>query len=90
MSKMDYEIKCYTRFSWGYIYIKDDRRREIWADNVDDLKRKVLDRSLPWNDNNVPEAKPINVTGTYMGAISHEGSPASFRLPWCKSNYKRY
>ena len=90
MREMDYEIRCYTRFSWGYIYTRDEKRREIWADNVDDLKRKVLKRNLPWDDINVPKVKPTNIKSTYMGAISYEGSPASFRLPWCKSNYKRY
>lgn len=84
---MDYEIKCYSKFSWGYTYILDGRRHEIWADNVSDLKRKVLSKSLPWDDSRVPEAKPVRVIGNYVEA---DESPASFRLPWCKSNYKRY
>ena len=90
MSQIEYEIKCHTRFSWGYVYADNGRRREIWADNVDDLKRKVTARGLPWDDRKVPKAKRANVRSTSMGLISHEGSPASFRLPWCKSNYKRY
>ncbi len=84
---MDYEIKCYNKFSWGYIYIIDGRRHEIWADNVDALKRKVQAKNLPWDDSRVPEAKPVKITRHY---VELEESPASFRLPWCKSNYKRY
>ena len=84
---MDYEIKCYSKFSWGYVYTFNGRRREIWADNVDDLKTKVLAKSLPWNDAKVPKAKEVKITGGY---VEVEESPASFRLPWCKSNYKRY
>ena len=87
---MDFEVKCNTRFSWSYIYTENKRKREIWADSVDKLKKKVLNRNLPWDDSKVPKAKPSNVKSTYMGAIPSEGSPASFRLPWCKSNYKRY
>ena len=87
---MDFEIRCNTRFSWSYIYMADRRKREIWADSCEKLKSKVLGRNLPWDDDKVPETKPTNIRSTYMGAISHEGSPASFRLPWCKSNYKRY
>ncbi len=84
---MDYEIKCYTKFSWGYVYEKNGRKQEIWADNVDDLKRKVLSQNLAWDDAKVPKAKAVKVTGNY---VEVEESPASFRLPWCKSNYKRY
>ena len=90
MNQTDYEIKCYTRFSWGYVYMLNGRRREIWADNVNSLKRKVLEKNLPWDDTRVPKTKPTNIRSTYMGVIASEGSPASFRLPWCKSNYKRY
>ena len=84
---MDYEIKCYSKFSWGYIYFENGRRREIWADNVDGLKAKVLERNLAWDDRKVPNEKPVRVTHTY---VEVEESPASFRLPWCKSNSKRY
>ena len=84
---MDFEIKCYSKFSWGYVYKADNKRREIWADNLDDLKRKVSSKNLPWDDSKVPKAKEVKITGTY---IEVEESPASFRLPWCKSNYKRY
>ena len=87
---MDYEIRCNTRFSWSYVYVENQKKREIWADSREKLKKKVLKRNLLWDDVQVPKVKPTNIKGTYMGAISHEGSPASFRLPWCKSNYKRY
>lgn len=84
---MDYEIKCYSKFSWGYVYKSDGKRHEIWADNVDELKRKVLAKNLPWNDCKVPKVKEVKITRDY---VELEESPASFRLPWCKSNYKRY
>lgn len=86
----NYRIECYTRFSWGYIYTINERRREIWAESAEDLKRKVLSKDLPWDDAKVPKAKPTKMRSTYIGAPFYEGSPASFRLPWCKSNYKRY
>lgn len=86
----EYKIECYTRFSWGYVYTISKRRHEIWAESVEDLKRKVLSKNLPWDEGKVPKVKPTNTRGTYIGLISHEGSPAQFRLPWCKSNYKRY
>lgn len=84
---MDYEIKCYTKFSWGYVYEVNEKRRQIWAESIDDLKRKVFDKNLPWDDKKVPKTKPVRITRTY---VEIEPSPASFRLPWCKSNYKRY
>ena len=85
-----YKIECYTRFSWGYVCNIDGRRHEIWADNADSLRGKVLEKGLPWDDKKVPKAKPTNITSTYIGLKVFEGSPAQFRLPWCKSNYKRY
>lgn len=88
--KEEYEIKAYTKFSWGYVYTQDGRRNEIWADNVESLKRKVLAKNLPWDDSKVPKAKPIEVSLTREAEMIGEGSPASFRLPWCQSNYKRY
>ena len=84
---MDYAIKCYSKFSWGYVYTINNKTREIWADNIEDLKRKVLARDLPWDDSKVPKAKEVKITRSY---VEVEESPASFRLPWCKSNYKRY
>ena len=53
----EYKIECYTKFSWGYVYVADERRCEIWAESLDDLKRKVLERNLPWDDANAPQAK---------------------------------
>lgn len=87
---VEYEIKSYTRFSWGYVYTKDGRSHEIWAENEKDLKRKALAKNLPWDDSKVPKPKSTNMTATYIGLKEPESSPASFRLPWCKSNYKRY
>ena len=90
MNVDEYKIECYTRFSGGYVYSVNSRRRELWADNVDSLRDKVLSKDLPWNDENVPKVKPTKITSTYIGLKVSEGSPAQFRLPWCKSNYKRY
>ena len=87
---MEYKIECYTKFSWGYVFCIDGRRREIWAESLDDLKRKVLAKGLPWDEVKVPEAKPVNIRYSHVGLIQPESSPAEFRLPWCKSNYKRY
>lgn len=90
MSGEEYKIECYTRFSGGYVCMQDDKRHEIWAENVENLKEKVLAKGLPWDDENVPEVKPTNVQGFSIGLAKTESSPASFTLPWCKSNYKRY
>ena len=86
----EYEIKAYTKFSWGYVYTQNGRRNEIWADSAESLKRKVSAKNLAWDDRKVPKAKPIKVTLTHESEMIGEGSPASFRLPWCESNYKRY
>ena len=85
---MDFETKCYNKFSWGYVYAIGDKRYELWAESVNDLKMKVLARNLPWDDGKVPEAKQVR--SVPMASTASDGSPASFRLPWCKSNYKRY
>ncbi len=84
---MYYEIKCYFRDSWGYVYLIEGNLHEISADNVDDLKRKVLAENLPWDDEKVPKVQHENLRSK---PADLKGSPASFRLPWCKSNYKRY
>ena len=63
---MDFEIKCYSKFSWGYLYTVDNKRREIWVDNLDDLKRKVSSKNLPWDDGRVPKAKGVEITRTYV------------------------
>lgn len=68
--------------------MEDEKLNEIWADSAESLKRKVLAKNLPWDDTKVPEAKPV--IPQFGNVIATEGSPASFRLPWCKSNYKRY
>jgi len=60
---MDYEINCYGKFSWGYVYTFNCIRGEIWADNVDDLKRKVLAKSLSGNYVKVLKAKEVKITG---------------------------
>ena len=54
---------------------------------MDDLKRKVLAENLPWDDEKVPKVQHENLRSK---PADLKGSPASFRLPWCKSNYKRY
>ena len=87
----EYEIECYNKFSWGYIYSHGSKRRDIWADSLEKLKEKVLAKGLPWDSEKVPEEKPVKIVhslNTRLGSL--EGSTVQFRLPWCKSNYKRY
>lgn len=86
----EYKIECYTKFSWGYIYSQNSRRCEIWAYSIDKLKQKVLAKDIPRDNKKVPEEKSVKIIGHPIGTGSVEGSPAQFRLPWCKSNYKRY
>ena len=84
---MYYEIICYFRDSWGYVYLIKGNLHEITADNVDDLKKKVLAENLPWDDDKIPKVQQENLRNK---PPDFKGSPGSFRLPWCKSNYKRY
>lgn len=81
---MYYEIHCYFRDSWGYVYIIEGVLHEISADSEEKLKRKVLAENLPWDDAKVPKINPRSKPA------EPKSEPGSFRLPWCKSNYKRY
>lgn len=90
MKEAQYKIESYTRFSWGYVCYINGKRHQIWAENIESLKRKVLAKDLPWDDAKVPKVRPTPIRITHLGSIRSEGSPAQFRLPWCKSNYKRY
>ena len=87
MNVDEYKIECYTKFSWGYVYSINGKRHELWSDSLKSLKTKVFAKDLPWDEKKVPEVKPVKIRTSY---IEIEGSPAQFRLPWCKSNYKRY
>lgn len=87
---MDFEVRSNTKFSWSYIYELEGKTHEIWAESVDALKRKVLSKSLPWDDDKVPQARPVNIICSHIGLREPESSPVEFRRPWCKSNYKRY
>ena len=87
MNEYEFVIRCNHKSSWDHICSNGRKRCEIWAENVDELKMKVLGKGLPWDDEKVPEPEPIKIRTNY---IEMEGTPAQFRLPWCKSNYKRY
>ena len=87
MGEYEFKIECYHKFSWGYVCSKREEHYQFWADNAEALKRKVLSKGLPWDETKVPKPEPIKIRTNY---IEIEGTPAQFRLPWCKSNYKRY
>lgn len=54
---ISFEIIKNSEFSWSYIYTINDRKRDIFGSSLNDLRRKVLDMGLPWDDKKYPEGK---------------------------------
>ena len=81
----NYEIKCYSRFSWGYVYTIKGKTRELWSESIDALKKKILSKDLPWDDKKVPERKSIPPTSwnTYLDDCTTQEVGN-----WVKSHYK--
>ena len=52
-----FEIKKHNKFSWSYVYIADGKKYDIHGTSTDNLRKKVLARDLPWDDENYPEDK---------------------------------
>ena len=52
-----FEIIKHGNFSWSYVYILNNNKRDIHGDSIHDLRRKVLSRDLPWDDENYPDEK---------------------------------
>ena len=52
-----FEIKKHNKFSWSYVYIDDGKKYDIHGTSTDNLRKKVLARDLPWDDENYPEDK---------------------------------
>lgn len=52
-----FEIIKHSDFSWSYVYIIDNKKRDLHGSSLHDLKRKVLDRGFPWDNNRFPEHK---------------------------------
>lgn len=50
-----FEIKKHNKFSWSYVYIADGKKYDIHGTSTDNLRKKVLARDLPWDDENYPE-----------------------------------
>lgn len=50
-----FEIKKHNKFSWSYVYIADGKKYDIHGGSTDNLRKKVLARDLPWDDENYPE-----------------------------------
>lgn len=82
----NFEIKCHSRFSWGYLYIIKGKTRELWAESIEDLKKKVLSKGLPWDDKKVPKRKSIPATSwnTYLDDCTTREEVGT----WVKSHYK--
>lgn len=72
-----FEIIKHNNFSWSYVYIINNKKRDIHAVSVRELKRKVLSRNLPWDDENYPENNIIE--STY-------DSDKAVHIPYKKSN----
>ena len=82
----NYEIKCHSRFSWGYLYTIKGKTRELWSESIEDLKKKVLSKELPWDDEKVPKRKGIPATSwnTYLDDCTTREEVGT----WVKSHYK--
>ncbi len=52
-----FEIIKHTKFSWSYVYTIDGRKYDIHGVSTYDLRKKVLARDLPWDNENYPEDK---------------------------------
>jgi len=81
----EYTIKCYGRFSWGYVYKFKGKTMELWAESVVSLKNKVLSKNLPWDDEKIPKRKSLPLTSwnTYNDDCTTQEVGN-----WVKSNYK--
>lgn len=67
-----FEIIRHGSFSWSYVYMVDNKKRDIHGDSLHDLRRKVLSRDLPWDDENYPEEK---IAKTQYDSIKIEKVP---------------
>ena len=52
-----FEIIQNSEFSWSYVYTINGRKRDLFGSSLHDLRRKVLDKGLPWDDKKYPEEK---------------------------------
>ena len=52
-----FEIVKHNNFSWSYVYTINGSKRDIHGDSLHNLRKKVLDRDLPWDAENYPEDK---------------------------------
>ena len=50
-----FEIVKHNNFSWSYVYAIDGKKRDIHGDSLHNLRKKVLDRDLPWDNENYPK-----------------------------------
>ena len=54
---ISFEIIKNSEFSWSYVYTINDRKRDIFGSSLHELRRKVLDMGLPWDEKKYPEGK---------------------------------
>ena len=54
---ISFEVIKNSEFSWSYVYTINDRKRDLFGSSLHDLKRKVLDKGLPWDDKKYPDEK---------------------------------
>lgn len=76
-----FEIIKQGNFSWSYVYILNNKKRDIHGDSIHDLRRKVLSRDLPWDDENYPEEK---ITKTQYDSMKIK------KVPIKNSNHDQY
>ncbi len=82
-----YEIRHKSENTWVYFYTKKGESLEIYGNSIEDLKKKVKERNLPWNDNKVPDE-------THNDVLPVDANPDHDKYVrtdwWAKSNYKKY
>lgn len=97
-----FEIVKIHDFSWSYVYIINGKKRDIYGDSLGDLKRKVLEKGFPWDDENYPEEMiteskydPENFPKSERewhykkSDITCEYEESIVLKKWCPSNKKR-
>mgnify|MGYP000771846202 CR=1 FL=1 len=73
---IEFEIKKHNKFSWSYVYTIDGRKYDIHGGSTYDLRKKVLARDLPWDDENYPEDKLTKTQYDSMNCLLYTSDAA--------------
>lgn len=96
-----FEIKKHNKYSWSYVYTTvDGRKYDIHGTSPDDLRKKVLSRDLPWDNEKYPEEKltktpydsmkaTIRNNSTHYNEATKDYEDSQTRRDWNPSSKKR-